>query len=94
MILAEAKSQIDARLGLAEDYKANIPEYFEALEIASKCIEAQMRLSDVINEWWDDITEADSLSAMLVYDILKQFMYDAEFDDDGILIEEGNDDKA
>lgn len=83
MVLAEEKAQIDDRLTetLRRDYKHLIPEYYEALEIASKCIDAQMRLADVLNEFWDDAKPTDSFSGKLVYNILEQFRFDYEPDD-------------
>lgn len=39
MLLFEALGQIEERLKMSDEYKANVPEYFEALEIAKKSIE-------------------------------------------------------
>ena len=83
MLLFEAKHQIDARLDetLQKDYKEHIPEYFEALEIASRCIQAQMELSDVLNDW--DIKDDDRVSGLLCYEILEQFsIYHKEDEED------------
>lgn len=81
MLLFEAKSQIDERLQKC-DFKELIPDYIEALEIVSKCIEAQMRLADVLNDFFADCKETDTFSAKLIYDILEQFRFDFEEEQD------------
>lgn len=52
MLLIEAKAEIDARITEAQktEYYSHLPEYFEALEMASKALEAQMRLANYIND--------------------------------------------
>lgn len=79
MLLFEAKAEIDERLKLAEEsnYKEQIPEYIEALEIASKCIEKQIELADLLNDWEQtidqEIERGDMYSVSLCHDIVKQF---------------------
>lgn len=75
MLIFEAKHEIDARLEHCQDLKENVPEYFEALEIASKCMQKQMDLIELLNDW-DIETESkrgDTYSAMLCHDIVRQF---------------------
>lgn len=86
MLLFEAKAYIDERLALSDDYKEQIPEYFNSLEIASKSIEAQIRLSELLNSFFDDLSEEDSFSVDLVYEILSGIRFDAKFDEDGMFI--------
>jgi len=88
MLLFEAKAEIEERLKLNDEYKNDIPEYFEALEIAVKCIEAQERLADILNDFWADTNEDDMFSAKLTEDMLQGIRYDAKFDDDGVFIRE------
>ena len=90
MLLFEAKSEIDKRLSenLKSDFGKHIPEYFEALELASKCIDAQQRLAHLLNEFWDGLTEADSFSAQLTYDMLRSCSIEAKFDEDGMYLTE------
>lgn len=88
MLLSEAKKEIDDRLELADDYKEHMPEYFEALEIASKCIEAQMRLADTLNDFSEQELDRDTYSARLCYDMLSSIRFDAKFDEDGMFVEE------
>lgn len=86
MLLFEAKSQIDDRLELSEDYKCHIPEYFEALEIASKCIDAQIRLAELLNDFTERELKEDTYSAQLTYEMLSSIRFDAKFDEDGMFI--------
>lgn len=83
MMLFEADNEIQSRLELHQEYKNDIPEYFEALEIAHKSIQKQMELADVINDFWLDVEKNDTFSATLVYDLLNQFRHDYEGDEDG-----------
>lgn len=70
MILAEAKGIIDSRIDLIEsDYKDQIPEYYEALKIASKCIEKQLDLVTILDELLLD-NKDDYYSNDLVIEIL------------------------
>jgi len=84
MLLMDAKNEIDSRLSetIQRDYREHIPEYFDALEIARKCIEAQMRLADILNDWDAGFKEGDSLSYKLVEQILNEVWY--EWTDDNI----------
>lgn len=52
--------------------------------MAIRCIEAQIRLSELLNEFWDETKEEDSFSAQLVYEILSGIRFDAKFDSDGM----------
>lgn len=89
MLLCDAKAEIDARIEIIEkDFKDNIPDYLEALKIASRSIEAQIRLTDVLNDFFCGFAENDSISLKLAYGMLKQFSIFAEFDEDGMLIED------
>lgn len=88
MLLFEAKAEIEERLKLNDEYKNDIPEYFAALEIAVRCIEAQERLADILNDFWADTNEDDMFSAKLTEDMLQGIRYDAKFDDDGMFIRE------
>lgn len=78
MLLFEAKNEIDKRLEetMQTDYREHIPEYFEALEIASKAIDAQMRLADMLNDFWNDTKELDTFSARLTYELLSSIRFD------------------
>lgn len=71
MLIFEAKNIIDERLKLNEDYKEHIPEYFNALEIASKALDAQLRLADMINDLSCD-REGSTYSQALVLEILNE----------------------
>lgn len=75
MLLMEAKAEIDARLTeqMQKDYRKQIPWYFEALEIASKCIEKQMELCDQLNDMEQSL-DIDS-AAGVEYSVLE--MYEA-----------------
>ena len=87
MLLHEAKELIDDRIENC-DFKEEIPDYIEALELASRCIEQQMRLCDMLSSFWDDVSEDDSFSASLTHGILLQYSIYAKFDEDGMLIDE------
>lgn len=81
MLLFEAKREIDSRLTeqLKRDYQSMIPEYFEALEIASNCIDAQMRLCDLLNDLYPDLEnevhENDTYSLRLVIELLETCLH-------------------
>lgn len=79
MLMFEAKAQIDERLKLKDEYKAQIPEYIEALEIASKAIEAQIRLADLLNDFYaedDDKHKDDMYSRALTLELLESIKFD------------------
>lgn len=95
MLLFEAKKEIDDRLSpeLRRDYEKTIPEYFMALEIAQKAIEAQIRLTELLNDWTEDSARRESergetFSPRLCRDMVRQFSIFAKFDEDGILMDE------
>lgn len=81
MLLFEAKAELEERLRLQDEYGHELPEYFEALEIASKCIDAQIRLADLLNDFTENELENDTYSAKLCYDILTQCRFDWVEDD-------------
>ena len=87
MLLREAKELIDDRIKNC-DFKEQIPDYIEALELASRCIEQQARLCCMLNNFWDDVSKDDSFSASLMHGMLSQYSIYAKFDEDGMLIEE------
>lgn len=90
MLIFEAKSIIESRLELKKDYGEHIPEYFEALEIAVKCMDKQIELIDTLNDWdiETEVERGDTYSAKLCHDIVRQFSIYAQFDEDGMLMEE------
>lgn len=59
-------------------------EQVNADSIAIDCIEAQIRLSELLNEFWDSTGENDTYSAKLVYELLSGIRFDAKFDEDGM----------
>lgn len=95
MLLFEAAEKIKKRsfpMSYEEMAKARSPKK-EAEEIlaqadadimAIRCIEAQIRLSETLNEFWDGIKEEDTFSAQLVYEMLSSARFDAKFDSDGM----------
>ena len=52
--------------------------------MAIRCIEAQIRLSETLNEFWNETKEEDTFSAQLVYEMLSSARFDAKFDSDGM----------
>ena len=85
MLLFEAENLIKSRIMPTnyETYGANIIQQCDADIVAIRCIKAQMRLADILNDWWSDIHEEDTLSAQLVYDILTECRFDWRGDNDG-----------
>lgn len=81
MLLFEAKAELEERLRLQDEYGHEVPEYFEALQIASACIDAQIRLADILNSFTEKEIENDMYSANLCYDILNQCRFDWTEDD-------------
>lgn len=84
MLLFEAQELINHRI-VPRDYETYGPEIVQQADadlMALRCISAQMRLADILNDWWSDIHEGDTLSTQLVYDLLSQCQYDWR-DDDG-----------
>lgn len=90
MLIFEAKSIIESRLELKKEYGQQIPDYFEALEIAVKCMDKQIELIDVLNDWdiETEIEQRATYSAKLCHDIVRQFSIYAKFDENGELEEE------
>lgn len=74
-ILTKAKAEIDERLQLT-DYLKAIPEYYEMLEVAKKCIEAQERLNELLTDINTDLEPKDTCSVGLVRDMLETIKYD------------------
>lgn len=78
MLLFEAAEQFKERLRI-EDLKENIPEYFEAMEIAVKCIEAQYTIIEYLQSFYDEDEEKhkhDMYSRALVMEFLDSCRYD------------------
>lgn len=77
MLVYEAKEEIESRLteALKHDYAKDMPEYFQALEIAVKALDAQIRLIDTLNDWdiETEIKRGDTYSASACHDIVRQF---------------------
>ena len=75
----------------ANDEATEIIKQAEADLIAIKSIEAQMRLSDLLNDL-NAMKESDMFSLACVLDFLNECRFDARFDDDGMLISEDEED--
>lgn len=87
MLIFEAKHQIDERIETYDngDLKGSCDEYVEALRIASACMQKQMDLIDLLNDWDIETEDArgDSYSARLCHDIVRQFsIYADEVEED------------
>lgn len=52
--------------------------------MAIRCIEAQIRLSETLNDFWNETKEEDTFSASLVYEMLSEIRFDAKYDEDGM----------
>lgn len=79
MLIFEAQNEIKERLKLKPDFCKDIPEYFEALEMADKALEAQGRLSDLLNDFMQDSEEHqknDTYSWALVVEFLNSLRWD------------------
>ena len=59
--------------------------------MAIRCIEAQQRVVDLLNEFWDNVKETDVFSAQLVYEMARSFSIEAKFDSEGNLLGEDED---
>lgn len=83
MLLFEARHQLQERIDIC-DFKEQIPEYIEALEIAVKCIDKQQELVDCLNDWdiETEIKNGDRYSAQLCHDIVRQFSIYNEDEED------------
>lgn len=84
MLLFEAANEFKARLQI-NDYKDSIPEYYEAMEIAVKCIHAQIRLADLLNDFYCENEEHhknDMYSRKLCLQLLESFRFDKDCEDD------------
>lgn len=93
MLLFEAKNNIKNRMvGIYESMIGNPIKQLNADLISIKCIEAQMRLAELLNDIAPDLTSEshknDTYSIQLVYEMLSTIRFDAKFDDDGNLITE------
>lgn len=89
MVLCEAHETIKLLKKVAGYKKQVSPkshniDNYNALEIAQKCIEAQMRLADVINDMQQD-NPKDLYSGALVKDILSECLYTWEGEKNGEL---------
>lgn len=82
MLLFEAKAQIDERLKIT-DYKEQIPEYYNALEIASKSIEAQIRLAELLNDFIATYNKENRYSEDVVIEFLNEIRFDYQEDEYG-----------
>lgn len=82
MLLFEALQIMDAYLKDARENHPGAKDPIAALDITVKAITAQIRLSEMLNSWWDDLKEDDRLSAQAAYEILNtiRFDYDPEKD--------------
>lgn len=79
MLIFEAMNEIRGRLELKEEYKKQIPEYFEALEMAYKALEAQTRLADILNDFYAEDEEkhkGDMYSRLLCLELLECCRFD------------------
>lgn len=88
MFLFEAANEFKERLKL-DDLRENIPEYFEALEIAVKCIEAQYTVIDYLDAFNSENEEehrGDSYSRPLVMEFLNSCRFDYT-DEEPLLID-------
>lgn len=74
--LKKAKAEIDERLTskLREEFGKQIPDYFKALEIASKSIEAQLRLNEMM-EFVSTLNHCEKYSAGIVLGMLNEIKY-------------------
>jgi len=78
MLLFEAAELFKSRLANNE-YRDEIPEYYEAMEIAVKCIEAQYSIIDYLdafNSEDDEVHKGDMYSRMLVMEFLNSCRFD------------------
>lgn len=88
MLLFEAENHIKSRM-CPSDYEnmpGNVIDQMQADVIAMQCINAQIRLAELLNSFFDDLSEEDSFSVDLVYEILSGIRFDAKFDEDGMFI--------
>ena len=78
-LITKAKKEIDARLSddLRKDYEQSIPEYFQALEISSKALEAQIRLNEMI-ELITALNQGDQYSVRTVRTMLEELKWNWE----------------
>lgn len=70
MLIFEAKAELQERIDLINSEKYPTGDYLQALEIAVKCLDAQQRVCDLLNDFWCDVKDTDTFSANLVYDII------------------------
>lgn len=91
MLIFEAKREIDERIKLKSEYEkfSDVQPYFEALEMASKALEAQNRLADMLNTFDAEDEEKhkdDTYSRRLTIELLKvasmDYVNEDEMEDD------------
>lgn len=77
MTLNEAKKEIQSRLteSLRRDYAKFIPEYFESLEIAVQCMDAQIRVKSMYDALADSVDNDSMLSADILKEMLSHCFY-------------------
>lgn len=74
MLLFEARGILQGRIDHC-DFKEQIPDYIEALEIAVKCIDAQMRLADIRNDL-QTIPEGSTFSQGVMNEVLEECSFE------------------
>lgn len=93
MLIFEAIFEIQERIKLKKDYGNNIPEYFEALELAKKALEKQLVLADYLESFASEDEEKhkdDTYSRTLVMEFLNSLWleYEDELDVDRERVQE------
>ena len=78
MLIFEAREELQSRVDLmnADCWFDGKDQIKEAYEMAVKALEAQQRVCDLLNDFWDDTKPGDSYSAQLVYDIINSLHMD------------------
>lgn len=82
MTLFECVEELESRLTpvMRKDYEKDIPEYFQALELALKCVEKQMELLDFINDFEANFNVNNRYSELAVDEMITQFsIYEEKF---------------
>lgn len=89
MLLSEAEKLIKSRM-FPTDYAdfGEIIKQADADVMALRCIEAQIRLQNLLNDFWDGVKEGDTFSTQLVHELISSCSIEAKFDEDGIYIPE------
>lgn len=88
MLLFEAKEEIDRSMKFYRgDSRTTLlidtEKHAEALEIASKCIQAQMELADILNDFTAAGPENDTFSGQFVCEMLDSVRFDRVEEEDG-----------